>query len=237
MVGESLFRALSPALSANSLSLTEEEMKLQNFTIGKRIGVLSGSLLFLMLTAGALSLSGVGNITRNSQEVIASNRLVRVLAQRELDHLNWVKKVNALFSDARVTRLDVETDDHKCGFGQWLYGEERRQAERQVPALAPLLKEIEGPHHDLHESAIEIAKLYRPVDLSLGNLLRENKIAHLVWLNRLENALLEQRPSTGVELDPAKCALGHWLQSGRGNGAYGEGPRFQNCDRDPQTLS
>lgn len=202
-------------------------MKLQNFTIGKRIGALSGSLLILMMAAGALSLSGVGNIVRDSEEVIASNRLVRVLAQRELDHLNWVKKVNALFSDARITRLDVETDDHKCGFGQWLYGEERRQAEREVPALAPLFKEIEGPHHDLHESAIEIAKLYRPVDASLGDLLRENKIGHLVWLNHLKDALLEQRSSTGVELDPAKCALGRWLQSGEVKALMEQDPGFK----------
>ena len=53
-----------------------------------------------------------------------------------------------------MTSLNVETDDHKCGFGQWLYGDGRKQAEALVPSLAPLLKKIEEPHRLLHESAI-----------------------------------------------------------------------------------
>jgi methyl-accepting chemotaxis protein len=187
-------------------------MTLKNLTIGKRIGLLSGILLMLLLAAGAQSIVGVGSIVHNAEVVISGNRLDGILAQREVDHLNWANKVNTLFTDDKAKRLEVETDDHKCGFGLWLYGDGRVQAERLVPALAPLLKEIEAPHRKLHASAIEIGHNFRHTDVALGSFLREKKNDHLVWTNRVKDAILDTKAgSVGVEMDPAKCGLGRWL--------------------------
>ena len=83
-------------------------------------------------------------------EVVGGNRLRGEILQKEVDHLNWANEVNALLTDDRVTTLDVETDDHKCGFGIWLYGEGRKKAEALVPSLVPILKSIEEPHKKLH---------------------------------------------------------------------------------------
>ena len=60
--------------------------------------------------------------------------------------------------DDNSGKLEVILDDHKCSFGQWLYGTGRRDAENLVPSLVPLLKSIEAPHYDLHASAAEIIK-------------------------------------------------------------------------------
>ncbi len=189
-------------------------MKLGHLTIGRRIWVLAGGLLLLLVLAGALSVTGVGRIIHNAEAVIGGNRLDGILAQREVDHLNWVNKVNGLFTDSQVAKLEVETDDHKCGFGKWLYGEGRKEAELLVPTLAPLLLQIEVPHRQLHASAIEIGARFRPTDVNLGNFLREKKLDHLVWTNRVQDALLKiKAESIGVEMDPTKCGLGRWLLS------------------------
>ncbi|MEI6261550.1 MAG: hypothetical protein WCR46_16805 [Deltaproteobacteria bacterium] len=67
-------------------------MTLKHLTIGKRIGLLSGCLLILLVAAGTISVTGIGNIVHNSELVISGNRLDGVLAQREVDHLNWANR-------------------------------------------------------------------------------------------------------------------------------------------------
>jgi methyl-accepting chemotaxis protein len=112
--------------------------------------------LTLLLILGGMSFMGVGGIVENAEEVIDGNKLDGNLAQKEVDHLNWVNQVNALLTDESVTALNVQTDHAQCAFGKWLYGEGRQQAEMLVPELAPLLKAMEEPHKRLHESAIAI---------------------------------------------------------------------------------
>ena len=126
----------------------------RNMKIGTKIALGFGVILVLLAVVGSLSYFGVGGIVRNAGQVIDGNKLDGMLAQKEVDHLNWVGKVNALLTDDSVTKLEVQTDDHKCGFGKWLYGDERKAAEGLVPSLAPLFKSIEQPHRHLHESAI-----------------------------------------------------------------------------------
>ena len=38
-----------------------------------------------------------------------------------------------MFADEKITTLNFETDDHKCGFGKWLYGEGSKEAEILAP--------------------------------------------------------------------------------------------------------
>ncbi|MBU1449260.1 methyl-accepting chemotaxis protein, partial [Patescibacteria group bacterium] len=98
-------------------------MAWRNMTIGKRIAFGFGVVLVLLSAAGVLSYTGVGGIVHNAGDVIQGNKLDGTLAQRELDHLNWANKVNGLLSDDKITKLEVQTDPHKCAFGKWLYGD------------------------------------------------------------------------------------------------------------------
>lgn len=100
-------------------------MSWKNLTIGKKTGIGFGVILVLLVVVGILSYTGVSGIVTNAVKVIEGNKLDGNLAQKEVDHLNWVNKVNALLTDDKITSLDVQTDDHKCGFGKWLYGEGR----------------------------------------------------------------------------------------------------------------
>ena len=187
-------------------------MRWKSMSFGKKIAVGFGTVLVLLTVVGGMSFVGVGGIVENAKEVILGNKLDGDLAQKEVDHLNWINQVNALLTDEKVTTLDVETDDHKCGFGKWLYGEGRKHAETLAPELAPLLKEIEEPHRKLHVSAIEIGKHFQQADLELGNFLQEKKTDHLAWAHRVKDVFVDTSLThVNAEADPKKCGLGQWM--------------------------
>jgi len=186
----------------------------KKMTIGKRISLGFGVVLTLLIAVGLLSYFGVGTIVGDAKEVISGNQLDGNLAQKEVDHLNWAGKVNALLTDANVTKLEVQTDDHKCGFGKWLYGEGRKHAEILVPSLAPLLKAIEKPHARLHASAVKIDSVFEQADIELGGFLREKKTDHLAWMHKVKEVFVDiNLEKVDVQMDPTKCSLGKWIVS------------------------
>ncbi len=198
-------------------------MNWETMTIGKKIAFGFGLILVLLGIVGFISFSGVGDIVRNAKTVIQGNKVDGKLAQNEVDHLNWAGKVNALITDDTITELQVETNDHKCGFGKWLHGEGRKEAERLFPSIVPLLKKIEEPHRKLHMSAIEIGKVFQQADVQLPALLTKVEVDHLVWASNIRNALLSHNDSLGVQTDPKQCALGKWLTSHEAKKVYDSG--------------
>ncbi|MDD9301369.1 MAG: CZB domain-containing protein [Desulfobacter sp.] len=198
-------------------------MSWKEMTIGKKIGTGFGIVLTLLIIVGIMAYTGTKGIVTNAEEVISGNQLDGNLAQKEVDHLNWANRVNALLTDDSITDLDVETDDHKCGFGKWLFGEGRKHAEQMVPSLAPLLKEIEAPHKALHDSAIAISKTFKQADLNLPALLLQREVDHLKWAAQIRTAFLMKKDTLGVQTDPSLCALGKWLGTEQAKLAYEKG--------------
>ncbi len=151
-------------------------MKWKNLKLGKKFGLGFGVILLLLAVTVGWAVYGIGDILGNAGQVIDGNKLNGELAQKEVDHLNWVNKVSALLTDDKVTTLEVETDGHKCGFGEWLYGDGRKEAEKLVPSLAPIFRQIEEPHMLLHASAIEIKKHFKQADTHLPEFLFEKEV-------------------------------------------------------------
>ncbi len=198
-------------------------MNWKNMTIGKKIGTGFGIVLLLLTIVGILAYTGTSGIVINAEEVIDGNKLDGNLAQKEVDHLNWVNQVNSLLTDEKVTKLTVQMDHTKCAFGQWLYGEGRRQAEQLVPSLAPLLKEMEAPHKALHESAIAIDKAFKQANPKLPAMFIARESDHLKWASKIRDAFIQEKSELGVQTDPAKCALGKWLNTEEAKAAYANG--------------
>ena len=67
-------------------------------------------MLVLVCVLAGWSVYGVGGIVQNAKEVINGNKLRAEMVQKEVDHLNWAGQVNALLTDDKVTKLDVQTD-------------------------------------------------------------------------------------------------------------------------------
>jgi len=128
--------------------------------LGTKISLGFGVTLAILAVVALWSTLGVGAIVQNANTVIQGNRLQQEMTQREVDHLNWAKKVMSALCGNELAELTVETDPHRCAFGKWFYGEERVKAEEFLPELKSVFKEIEEPHKQLHESAIAIAGCY-----------------------------------------------------------------------------
>ncbi len=173
-----------------------------------------GLVILLLIVVACWAITGIGGIVSNAEEVIAGNALRGEMAQKEVDHLNWASQVCSLFTNKNVTQLTVQTDHHKCAFGQWLYSEKRRAAEALIPALKPLFAAMEEPHERLHASAIEIKNNYQAADLELGNFLREKKVDHLAWAHKVKDVFVDTSiHKIDAESDPKKCDLGTWMYS------------------------
>ncbi len=181
-----------------------------------KFGVGFGVVLLLLVSLGAWSITGIGDIVTNAGEVIDGNKLRGNLIQAVVDHLKWTESVNELLTDDSIHSLDVQTDPHECAFGKWYYSEARQEAERLVPAIKPLLDSLEPYHNALHQSAIDIMEKYAPADVALGAFLRDKKLDQLTWGSTVKSALLNPNSrSTGAQTDPHECGLGRWLYSSK----------------------
>lgn len=198
-------------------------MMWKNISLGKKFVIGFGSVLLLLMIVGGWSIRGIGGIVGNAKQVILGNTLRGEMVNRELDHLNWAKQVNALLTDASVQELSVQTNPRECKFGKWYYSDERRGAEQAIPALKELFAQIEEPHNHLHESAVEIGNVFRQPHPGLSLTLANRKLDHVNWVRRVSEALAREvggssrQPgeafSLGVQTDPTKCAFGKFLAS------------------------
>ncbi len=192
----------------------------QNMTLSKKLACGFGVVLAALAVIVVLSFVGVGGIVTNAKKVVYGNQLDAVMTQKEVDHLNWVSQVNQLLTDETVTTLTVQTDDHRCGFGEWLYSDQRKEAETAIPSLASVLKALEQPHKELHASAIHIGEAFVQADPELPGTIAARQVDHLKWADIIRDTFLENRARLTVQTDPTKCALGKWVNSKRAGQAY-----------------
>ena len=190
-------------------------MAWKNIKLGRKFFIGFGVVIALLIVVGAWSVFGINEIVTNAAEVIDGNKLRANIVQREVDHLNWTIELNELLNNDEVNELTVETDPHKCAFGQWYYSEARVAAEQMVPELKPLLQRIEDPHNRLHQSAVSVDEHYEQVDQKLGSFLREMKVDHLAWAHRVKDVFVvpNMNQFNNVELDHTQCNLGQYLYS------------------------
>jgi methyl-accepting chemotaxis protein len=186
-------------------------MNWKNLKVGAKLGIGFAIVLILVVVVVIISYNGVVNLGGSSGIALKSSQLNTLVSEKEVDHHVWAGKVSALLMNENITTLEVETDDHKCSLGIWLYGKERKEAEEVIPSLKPLFKAVEKPHYELHASAIDIGKTFIPGDLMLPSFLRAKEVDHLKWAAEVQRLFLQNLPELKVQTDDHKCALGKWL--------------------------
>jgi ABC-type transporter Mla subunit MlaD len=127
--------------------MRKADMKLGTKLIGSFLVV-----ALIILAVGSVGWFGISKAGRIATDL----GLSKMLTQREMDHMVWVLKVGDFQRDEAMTKLDVEKDEHQCGFGKWYYGDERKKMEADFPDIVELLKQIEEPHRKLHQSAVTL---------------------------------------------------------------------------------
>jgi len=164
----------------------------KDLSIGKKQAIGFGSLILLLVGIVIGSLTEVSNLLRNTTDVIKGNKLDGALAKMELYHLDWANQVNELLTNDKVNQLSVTTDHRTCKFGQWLYGDDREDAERLIPSLSSYFSAIEIPHQHFHESAPKISAAYRKTNPGLLLTLSNRLDDHMNWLSTVSNKLLSE---------------------------------------------
>jgi len=181
----------------------------KNLKIGKKLGLGFGVVLALLAVVSIYnytSFQGIGTMTQVAQKACGDQAFA---IEKEVDHLKWMADLSDLFLNDEVTEVTVQTDDHKCGLGQWMYSNETQQQCAEDPQLAAILQKMKEPHQRLHNSAIGIGEEYVDFDLELKSLLAERWIDHLNWIKHVANSNLTETTFDGG-LDPHKCAFGEW---------------------------
>ena len=160
------------------------------------VKLLGGFLIIagVILIVGLAGWNGVSLSQRAAEKVSYTENMARNLLQREIDHLNWAQKTGEFQRNENLTELAVEKDEHKCGFGQWYYSEDRKKMEAAVPEVQDLLSQIEEPHKRLHHSAVELEK-----KLKKGKEFRQEAI---VYYGSETNARLREVQSLLKEIVP-----------------------------------
>ncbi|MCP4704957.1 MAG: chemotaxis protein [candidate division Zixibacteria bacterium] len=100
----------------------------------------------------------IGNVFHQADQT-----LPKFLAEKETDHFKWVNNCLRLFTENQ-DKLNVQTDDHLCGLGKFLYGEKGKIASESDPELASLINAMKEPHNELHKTAIKINETWDPND-------------------------------------------------------------------------
>lgn len=124
-------------------------MNWKNMKIGTKLTLGFGMILILLI----LISGSFREIDHVGHEAVLNGQENEFLLEKEIDHLKWMAQLSDLFLKDEVTSLRVQTDDHKCGFGKWLYGEMAQKIVFENKELEVLMDSIKEPHKKLHESA------------------------------------------------------------------------------------
>jgi len=131
----------------------------KNMKLGTRLIFGFVAIAIIALAIGFIGWKGIGDCRNLSDRLSHLQDIGQELTQREVDHLKWTLNVGKFQGDESLRQLDVEKDEHKCGFGKWYYSDERKKAEIASPEIAGLLAQIEEPHKKLHNSAVELESI------------------------------------------------------------------------------
>ncbi|MDK9708525.1 MAG: bacteriohemerythrin [Desulforhopalus sp.] len=128
-------------------------MSWKNISIGGKLAIGFGLMLLFLSIISICSWYGFQSVNERVGESLYLSGVKELALQKEIDHLQWRDTISEIFTNTQKNSLDVQVDDHKCKLGLWLYSEERKDAEKRMSGLAGLLRQLEQPHKEMHDSA------------------------------------------------------------------------------------
>lgn len=131
-------------------------MYLKDLSIAKKLTAGFGIIIVLLAGISITCVTSSNSSLHNIENVAFANELKSTMLHLEIDHLKFMSHAQKFFVDPSTKQMDVQTDDHQCRLGEWLYGEKRRNAVRKLPELESVLQKLEAPHAELHGSVKKI---------------------------------------------------------------------------------
>lgn len=133
-------------------------MKWSDISLRKKLyGVFSANVVLFLFAM--LFIINKLHVIQTDAEIIARPQQSNTLLNAEIAHLKWIIHLENYMSTGRKSFFDIQTDDRKCEFGIWLYGEKRGELEHTLPMLSPVFAKMEISHRELHGTAVDIQHL------------------------------------------------------------------------------
>jgi len=199
-------------------------MKLNKLKLSAKLYLGFGVTIFLILVIAGTAILSVDRLQSSGEGFQSAADSSLFLVHKEVDHLNWINQVQDMFVNNRA-ELKVQLDETKCGLGKFLYGPEAKTLADSDPELAALLKEILEPHARLHKSGKLISEAWQMNHPGLALTLAKRLDDHRRWASSLSSSLLQNEPIK-VQLDPAQCAFGKWLNGPEAKELMAQWPEF-----------
>lgn len=191
---------------------------------GKLWGFTALLLAAILIVAGS-SIKSIKSMISANEHYSEAAEYNLFVVHKEVDHLNWMEEVQALFTSNNET-IDVQLDHKKCSLGKFLHGGESKRLVQSEPGLEPFIEAIKEPHSHLHESGKAIKTVWRQRHEGLIDLLKDRLIDHHNWAEDVSRIVVERNPQITVQTDPTRCAFGKFLASGT----------YANYAKDSQAL-
>ena len=119
------------------------------FSIGTGLLLFSVTIFYMVNTLSVINADA---------ENLAKPRQNAALLAAEVAHLQWVINVQSYTLSGGARPLQAAVDGRQCAFGQWFYGEGRKEMEASSPKVRPIFDELDSVHLTLHRSAEDIRK-------------------------------------------------------------------------------
>ena len=184
-----------------------------NLKIGKKMLLLSGSILLLLTATVIWAALGLSTTLHQGTQAADGNKLRSELLSLEIKHDAWNNKVRNFLNDPENNPLKVKTDPKTCSLGKWYYSEERNKVEDLIPEIKAEMAALEGPHTKMHLSAIKIKEAYTASDPHLPAMLENIEKDHITWVSAVQNALLSHHNKINANSDATICSLGKFFTS------------------------
>jgi methyl-accepting chemotaxis protein-1 (serine sensor receptor) len=127
-----------------------------------------GTILGLLVVLSAVVYKNLRTVQHSSSKYVDAAQYNRFMVEKEVDHLKWVRGLEALFIHDELERVDIQLDHTKCSLGRFLYGDKGKKLAESDPRIAQFMKEMKKPHQKLHESAAHVNAVWRNTSSGLS---------------------------------------------------------------------
>ena len=134
-------------------------MGFSRMSIGKKLGLSFFALILVVIITNGINTSGILTI-RNQWEMAQDIEALHTsLVQREIEHLQWVMKLQEYVILGAADHFEIEMDPTKCNLGKWLASEDFAHLLEHYPSFEQEFQKLDAPHQALHASADAIQAL------------------------------------------------------------------------------
>ena len=186
---------------------------LDNLKIGKKMLLLAGTILILLVATVLWAAFGLSTTVDNGSLAAQGNKLRSDLMQLEIKHDAWNSKVNQFLNNPQSKELKVKIDPHTCALGKWYYSDKKSIAEELIPEIRAELAALEEPHRKMHLSGKKIKEVFHEADPTLPETLANLEKDNIVWVSAIQNSILSEHKKINAQTDHTQCSLGLFLDS------------------------